>query len=525
MQKFTRRTFLQQFSAGAAATVLFPEALFAQDFRKKSLPRSSPEAQGIASNAILSFLEAAAKNNHEFHSFMLVRHGYVVAEGWWQPYQADVGQLLYSLSKSFTSTAIGFAVTEGRLSVGDKVVSFFPKELPAKVSENLASMRVKDLLTMSVGHDHDTTWDLLGETDWMKKFLAVPTVHQPGSKFLYDSAATYMLSAILQKLTGKTVLEYLKPRLFKPLGIEGGEWETDPKGINLGGWGLRLKTEDLAKFGQLYLQKGNWRGKQILPESWVAEATSFKIDNHNPDWAPNKERSDWSQGYCYQFWRCRHNAYRGDGAFGQYCLVMPEQDAVVIITSETKDLQGELDLVYEHLLPAMKTQPLPADTSAQAALKNYFQHAEIQPLARLLLSPVAEKISDKSFQVAANSLNVQSVSFTFQPGECLFNLKDDKGDHRIVCGFGKWVTGKTDMPGTPPQLFPLAHNRPSAVAGSAAWLDEQTLQMRWQYFDTPNHDLVTCRFDDKGVQVEFMNSITAMIPDLKERRPLLKSLN
>src|SRR5262245_38947833 len=207
---------------------------------KHQLPRSAPEAQGILSSAILAFVEAAERNIHELHSFMLLRHGAVVAEGWWSPYAPDRPHMLFSLSKSFTSTAVGMAVAEGRLSVDDPVLSFFPEDTPEQVSENLASMRVHHLLSMSTGHAEDTTKGLREqpEGNWARAFLAAPVEHQPGTHFLYNSGATYMLSAIVQRLTGMTLLEYLRPRLFEPLEIENPTWETCPRGINVGGWGL-----------------------------------------------------------------------------------------------------------------------------------------------------------------------------------------------------------------------------------------------------------------------------------------------
>ncbi len=188
------------------------------------------------------------------------------------------------------------------LTVDDKVVSFFPNEVPATVSANLAAMRVKDLLTMATGHDKDSTGALRSDPDqnWVKAFLAQPVEHEPGTFFVYNSGATYMLSAIIQKVTGQPLLVYLKPRLFDPLGIEGADWETDPKGIATGGWGLRVRTEDIAKFGQLYLKKGLWNGKRILPEAWIEDATKFQIQSKGG--SRPKEENDWLQGYGYQFW-------------------------------------------------------------------------------------------------------------------------------------------------------------------------------------------------------------------------------
>ena len=228
---------------------------------------------------------------------------------------------LFSLSKSFTATAVGLAVAEGRLSVDDPVLGFFPDEAPAIISPHLAAMQVRHLLSMSTGHGEDTTAALRQAADgnWVRAFLERPVEHEPGTFFLYNSGATYMLSAIVQRLTGQTLLDYLQPRLFAPLGIERPTWESCPRGINAGGWGMSATTEDIARFGQLYLQQGRWEGRQLVPAAWVAAATSTQADNSS------RTEPDWAQGYGYQFWRCRHGAYRGDGAFGQFCLVMPEQ--------------------------------------------------------------------------------------------------------------------------------------------------------------------------------------------------------
>lgn len=326
-----------------------------------SLPRSEPEAQGVSAAQVLAFVEAADRQVDTMHSFMLVRHGQVVAEGWWKPEAADKPHVLHSLSKSFTSTAVGFAVAEGKLSINDPVLKFFPEDAPAEPSTNLKGMRVRDLLTMSTGHQNEVK--LGGGEPWVKAFLSHPVPHKPGAHFQYNSPATYMCSAIVQKVTGQTVLEYLQPRLFAPLGIENPRWSASPQGVTVGGWGLHIRTEDIAKFGQLYLQQGKWNGQQLIPASWVEQATSKQVSNGS-----DPER-DWDQGYGFQFWRCRHDAYRGDGAFGQFCIVLPEQDAVVALTADCKDMQAELNIVWDQLLPAFHAAALPADPDAVAKLR------------------------------------------------------------------------------------------------------------------------------------------------------------
>ncbi len=516
---FSRRNFLH-LSGMATAGFLLPHPAFTQNPASVKLPRSTPEAQGVSSKGILDFLEALEKSVHEFHGMMLLRNGQVVTEGWWSPYRSDLKHSLYSMSKSFTSSAIGFAVAEGRLKLSDKVISFFPDQLPETVSEHLRSMTVQHLLMMSAGHATDTTWEVIQQQNWVKAFLAQPVEHQPGSVFLYNSGATYMCSAILQKVTGEHLLDWLTPRLFKPLGIEGATWDADPQGIHVGGWGLRLKTEDLAKFGQLYLQKGKWDSKQILPESWVEEATSLKISNGDPS-----TPSDWAQGYCYQFWRCRHNAYRGDGAFGQYTIVMPEQNAVLAIMSETPNMQGILDLVYEHLLPAMREKTLPADVDSQKKLGEKLAALRVVPPSPgQKSSPLAASISGKTFKMEANEMQVKSVCLEFKKGKCLFRLNDHNGEHKAACGMNNWVWGKVSMPGAPPDLFPRNDTVPPrlSVAGNATWKTENTLEMTLQYYDIAHHDTITCRFDGDRVEVKFLNSVAELVPDwVKEKRGVL----
>lgn len=328
------------------------------------LPRSTPEAQGISSQSVCDFVEAVDKID-TLHSFMIVRHGNVIAEGWWRPEAADKPHVLWSLSKSFCSTAVGLAIAEGKLGLDDPVLKFFPDAAPTDASDNLRAMKVRDLLTMSCGHDKEPKIE--NHAPVAKDFLAHPVPHVPGTHFQYNTYGTYMLSAIVTEVTGQTVVDFLKPRLFEPLGIENPKWDASPEGPSLGGYGLYLCTEDIAKFGQLYLQKGQWNGKQLLPVKWVEEATSKQVPNDKA--SHSKIGIDWTQGYGFQFWRCTHNAFRGDGRAGQLCLVMPEQDAVVAMTADANAFQQQMNAVWDHLLPAFKDSAQPEDAVAQEKLK------------------------------------------------------------------------------------------------------------------------------------------------------------
>jgi hypothetical protein len=360
-----------------------------------------------------------------------------------------------------------------------------------------------------VGHATDSTPIITKEQDWVKAFLALPIAKPPGSAFLYNSGATFMLSAIVQKVSRQKVIDFLHPRLFEPLGIEGMTWETSPLGINTGGWGLSVQTESLAKFGQFYLQNGVWRGQQILPTAWIQEATTFKIQQPAPEGKSLEEAkltSDWHQGYCYQFWRCRHNAFRGDGAFGQFDVVMPDRNAVVSITCETANMQTELNLVWDHLLPAMQDNPLPADGASQERLRQKLAGLGLALPEGKTDSPRASSISGKTFKTETNPSGAQSISLRFQGDACGFTLRDSQGEYPIQCGLGKWVDGVTSVPGIPPKIT-VGDLRPCKIAASGAWRDENTFAMIWQFYETPHSEIVTCRFDRDKVKVEFVTSI------------------
>ncbi len=370
--------------------------------------RGAPEANGVSSAKMLRFIEELDSKIDGMHSVMVVRHGKVIAEGWWTPYRPESRHVMFSLSKSFASTAVGLAQAEGKLSVDDTVVSFFPDLAPKDPSGNLKAMRVRDLLAMSTGqHNEDIARFDYQSEDAVKAFLAIPVAHKPGTHFVYNTPATFMLSAIVQKVAGQPLLEYLRPRLFEPLGIENPTWDSGKSGVNLGGFGLSVRTEDIARLGQLYLQKGQWRGKQLLPAAWVAAATSRQASNgSNPD-------SDWDQGYGYQFWRSRHNAFRGDGAFGQYCVVMPDQDTVLAITSGVKDMQAVLNIAWAALLPALENSALPIDAPAHSALAAKLKSLSLRPVQHQPASTqTRSEISGKKFMFPENPQKLEAVTLS-----------------------------------------------------------------------------------------------------------------
>ncbi len=460
----------------------------------ESLPRGIPEEQGVSSSAILGFVEAAEQKIDAVHSFMIIRHGHVVAEGWWSPYAAAEPHVLFSLSKSFTSTAVGLAVSEGKLSLDDTVLKFFPEEAPAAPSKNLQSMRVRDLLRMSTGQRAEDIKDFpfTGKADLVRVFLELPVPDIPGTHFAYNTPATYILSAIVQKVTAQTVLDYLGPRLFEPLGIAKPRWDASAQGVSFGGYGLSLRTEDIARFGQLYLQKGQWQGRQLIPSAWVEEATSLQTANGSDP------TSDWNQGYGYQFWRCRHGFYRGDGAFGQFCFVLQQYDAVIAVTSGTNDMQGVMNLVWDKLLPAFNPSALPADPESGRRLSEKLASLSLRTQPGRPSSPAAQGVVGKRYTFPENLQKIESVSLepAKEGANAVLTIRIAGFEQRIECGQGAWAKGAINL--GEGETFP--------EAASGAWTSDDTYSVALCRYQTPFSTAYDFRFAGNELILEALDN-------------------
>ena len=433
--------------------------------------QSTPEAQGISSSTILEFINRVETEVDAVHSFMILRHGKLISQGWWSPYDSETPHVMHSLSKSFTSSAIGLAIGEGRLTLDDLVVSFFPVLIPENASQKLKSMRIRDLLTMNTGHiTEPKLWSQ--SHNWAKAFLAAEVELTPGTHFKYNSAATYMLSAIIHKITGQRLVDYLDSRLFQPLQIQKPEWDMSPDGINTGGWGLNIITEDIAKLGQLYLQKGMWNGKRILSEEWVEMATDKQVSNgSNPD-------NDWHQGYGFQFWQCRHNAYRGDGAFGQFCIVLPEHDAVIAITSGTSNMGAVMKVVWETLLPGMNATSLPPNADKLEELKKKTQNLKLKPISGSNQSTLSEDIYNRTFTLE-NGQKIKSVTFDLTNQNNSIRMEMVHGTETIEVGYNNYYKSKLN------ETIPFAPTTKKLIASSGAWITDDEYQVRIYFHESP----------------------------------------
>jgi CubicO group peptidase (beta-lactamase class C family) len=473
------------------------------------LPRSIPESEGVSSSGIINFLNAAdTTKSVELHSFMFLRHGKVIAEGWWKPYGPDYKHILYSASKTFTATGIGLAVSENRLKLTDKVISFFPYSLPDTISDYMKELTVQNLLTMSVGQEPEPR-SMGNNGDWINTFLSTKPVHKPGSVFMYNNMATFMLSAIVQQVTGQTLFNFLQPRLFKPLGIRGNDWDLNPQGINMGMIGLRLRTEDLAKFGQLLLQQGVWNNKQLIPKEWVKEATTFKIESNGGSPRISKENNDWAQGYCYQMWRGRNNSFRLDGMGGQFVVILPDLDAVVIFTANARNTQDELNFIHNYLIPSIKSSSsIPKDQNSYDKLLIKQKELNVKVAgAESTKSRLENKISGKEFMLDKNDFDIQSVYFAFNNDACSFAIKRDNQITILKAGYAIWKFSKSPLTSllapsrnTASKSIDANYAVPQASVDAASiysWSDDSTLELSTRFVEeTLGDQSIKCRFTE-----------------------------
>lgn len=418
--------------------IAFVALTFAANAQINDIPRSTPEEQGVPSKALIELFDAMHNMEQtDIHSMIVMRHGKVVGEFYPAPFAPQYQHTQYSSSKTLVSLAAGIAIDENRLRLTDRVATFFPEYLPDSICTNLADMTVRDLLTMQSGIKPD--WGMRAKTtEWIKTFLGKPVPNKPGEVFAYDSMVTYMISAIVQKVTGKTVLEYLKEKMFNHMGVTVVNWEESPEGINTGGWGLHIQSESLAKVGQMWLDGGVWNGKQIVSKEWIEQMSA-------------KQANGGDYGYGYQVWMCKYpSAVRADGALGQYVIVVPEKDVVIVLTEASfTNGKPQRNLIWDNFLPQLVDEPLPASKDYQTLLAKQAAYTLEIPAGKDK-SSVMKKLAGKKISVPKNKYGWKEV--VFEQGtdkQLLMHLtKTDGTTYTQPMGYKKWST--CEIAGLPP---------------------------------------------------------------------------
>lgn len=446
----------------------------------RPLPTSTPGAQGVAASGIAAFLDALEQHPAiEPHSLMLIRHGSVIAQGWWAPFTPAGLHHVYSVSKTFTITALGFAIAEGHLSLDDRVIGHFPEFSRDITTPRSRALRIRDLAAMASGHTQEMRAAAFetDPTEPVRGFLLHEPEEDPGSVFAYNQPCTYTIAAIIQRRTGQSLVEYLRPRLFDPLGIDRVAWQEYPAGRAIGFSGLHVPTDAIAKLGLLYLQDGRWQGAQLLPEGWAAEVRQLRVPT------PQQDNIDWRQGYGFQVWQARHG-YRGDGAFGQFCVILPEQDMVIATTAATYDMQAILDAAWEHLLPAVDAAST-GESAAAASPEDVAIAARLERLALPALigtgSPAdADGWAGSFYLIGAEAAHLRTIAIVHSD-DGAWRLELSDGSARTlslpIAGSGWTAAGGVD--GLPP------------VSATGGWTDAETLRVDISFVETPHRLALT----------------------------------
>ena len=455
------------------------------------LPRSTPEEQGVPSKALVALFDSLhALPLTDMHAVVVMRHGKVIGEMYPKPYAPEYRHTMYSCSKTFVGIAVGLAIEDNRLRLDDRVAAIFPELLPDSVSRDLADMTVRHLLTMASGVKPDWNMRSRGK-EWIRTFLSKP-VKEPGTQYAYDSMVSYMLAAVVQKVTGKKLTEYLQERVFTPMNVTEWAWEESPEGVNTGGWGVHIQPESLAKFGQLILNEGSWEGKQLVPAEWIREMCK-------------KHRETGREVYGYHIWHCggHDGAVRADGALGQYVISVLDKDMVVVMTEATLgNGRDQRRLIWDVLLPHIQDEPLPANKKDYQKLikkQNSYKLAEVKGKAS---SAFASNWENKTIELGKNTFGWKSLKLNFGKKEVTMTVTETNGkSYELPFGYQQWMT--TTFDSYPPySITPIDRFKgldgPYYASGSYAWISKEELQLKVHYVNWVSALEITFRLDENG---------------------------
>lgn len=453
-----------------------------------SFQTALPEQTGIPSGCIIRFVERLRAHEVPMHSLLILHHDKLITEGYYSPCQKDTLHRMFSISKSFTSIAIALLAEEGKLSLDDPVIQYFPDKVPEDVHPWIAAMTIRDMLMMRTCHA-STTYKLNMEKDWVESFFTTPPTHPAGRIFHYDTSSAHTLCALAERLSGKSMLDYLKEKL-EELGLSKESYMIkDPFGVSLGGSGLVATSMDIMKFGYLLEHKGLVRGRQMVPASYIEKATSLLTDTSVT--APVLSEGC---GYGYQFWQNQMGGCVCYGMGGQLIILLPGYDMICVTTADTQGIGGGnqliYDALYEEILPFISENPLPVSTKETEQYEEMLANLQIDPLKGKLFSPLMEQNNGPVYRVFENPMGFETLSLTFsckeedspqtvpaskkEPGSCKsagtlhFTIKGKP--YSFSFGFGYLETG----------LFPIYELN---YAASAVWMEDSVLYIKVHIID------------------------------------------
>ncbi len=444
---------------------------------RKPLPTAKPEESGISSRNLLAFYKRLQENRVNTHSVIMLRHGKIFTEAYWWPFHKGFAHRYYSTSKTFVSMAIGVLVDQGRISLNDRIVTYFADKLPSAVPPELEAATIRDLLMMASPYNGTTYRHT--EADWLASFFNWKgPIHQPGTEFHYDTSGTYVLNVLVERLTGKPYMHFLWDTVLHEIGFtENVKCILAPEGNTWGGSGVLATTRDMAKFAQLLLQKGRWGDKQLISEDYVTQATSVQIDNSNRGSSPYMDHF----GYGYKIWRTWRNGFALIGMGGQLAIVLPDLDFIFVAHSDIQGASGEYDSIVEPLdalLETISDTALPADPEAYSELRDYTGDLAPLPPVSVPAEEMQARVNNVTYDLNPNAMGISKFTLSFAGDTVSFHYSTNRGERALLCGTDHYQLGGFpemhyygDRIGTPA-------NRPFPCTSAAVWTAPDTLTIR-----------------------------------------------
>ena len=487
------------------------------------LPRAkTPEECGLSSAVILNALQRLNERKSNWHSCMVIKDGVVAAECFRFPFAANQPHCMYSISKNITGLALGFAVTEGKISLDDRVVDFFPEYKFRPDDEKMQKMTVRNLISMNSGKRPSY---LLNKTDedWLPHLFDAKWINGPGEKFEYVNENSYCVCAILNRVLKQSVVEYLDDRLWKPLGIRTPFWETDSKGIESGGWGINLSPESMAKIFVCVQNGGVFNGKQIIPAEWIKEAT---VSQQKDDIANGTQLQN---GYGYSFWMRNRDVFCGEGMYGQIAGVHRTNGLLVCMTGGETDNGPQWECITDILENANSDDE--ADPTAQKQLQEFCNNNAFDTVCRSVIrSPMEKQINGKNIHFVKHRLpdaigfpfsvipvpatymtkdrggNIHTVKFEFTADTCRFTWHEGNCMNTVECG----------MDGNYRYTKGFVCSRPYLFAAAAAWEDNYTLKVVLRPMECLASRILVFRFENgkAAMTPSMVPSVTMMVDNI-----------
>ncbi|MBX3010236.1 MAG: serine hydrolase [Caldilineaceae bacterium] len=432
-------------------------------------PAPSPESLGIPSQAILNFLQRMNTERIGIHGFLVVRHNRIAAEGYWAPWSADRKHRMYSVSKSFVALAVGLLIDEGKLTLASQVADYFPDKVPDKLHPWLATATVRDLLMMSTPHSSNSYGR--DDADWVWTFFNKYPSHPPGTIFAYDTAATVVLTATVERLAGRPFLDYMRPHFLDPIGFSADAWcVRTPEGGSWGGSGVICTLRDMAKVALACLNGGLWGTQRVLPEAYVHAATAKQIDNSIRG----------NDGYGYQIWREKANGFSFRGMGSQFALGFPDQEFLFACIADTQGAPAGTpipDVMWEEIYPHLADAPLPENPDAHAALVDQIAKLAVLPLPGKPDAPVAAEVNGAWYRLEENPMGITRMRLSFHGDRGTWEYSNDQGDNRLHFGIGQVLPDPFPQRNYFGEQIGVIPGTPYECLASAAWIDAQTLNL------------------------------------------------